>query len=102
MPHHELDHRVLFQRDRDRNRISRPRVWIRSDERLFAEAMQGLHPAEALPKHLRHRLVWELHNFGWTDLQIAEHTRQTTYTTARIRDFLGLRPNRPQAEGLTA
>jgi hypothetical protein len=59
-------------------------------------------PAEALPTHLRWRLVAELHGRGLTDVEIAEWTLMTTYTTARIRDSIGLRPNRPRAEELSA
>lgn len=53
----------------------------------------GVEPAEALPAYARDWLVAELHDRGWTDLEIAAHTRMTTYTTARIRGRLGLPPN---------
>ena len=33
----------------------------------------------------RERLVLELSGRGWSDLDIALHTRMTEYTTARIR-----------------
>lgn len=63
----------------------------------YREALAGREPAEALPTHVRHRLVAQLHGAGWTDVEIAAHTRMTTYTTARIRAGLGLLPNRPSA-----
>lgn len=74
----------------------------RGARRLYRQALDGTQPAEALPTHLRWRLVMELHRLGWLDVEIAEHTAMTTYTTARIRDCLGLRPNRPRAEELSA
>lgn len=64
---------------------------------LYKLARLGVEPAEALPTFDRRRLVTELHRLGWTDVAIAAHTRMTTYTTARIRDALGLLPNRPGA-----
>lgn len=60
---------------------------------LYRKALHGLEPAEALPTAYRHRLVAELHRRGWTDTEIAAHTRMTTYTTTRIRAQLGLHPN---------
>jgi hypothetical protein len=36
----------------------------------------------------------ELWGHGWTDVQIAIHTKWTSYTVGRIRDRLGLAPNR--------
>jgi hypothetical protein len=45
-------------------------------------------------------LVAELHRAGLTDRQIASWTLQTCYTTGRIRDAMGLQPNRQHgAEG---
>jgi hypothetical protein len=63
----------------------------------YREALTGRLPAEALPTHARHRLVAHLHAAGYSDVEIAAHTRMTTYTTARIRAGLGLAPNRPRA-----
>lgn len=60
---------------------------------LYRACVAGQAPAEALPADLRARLVAELVHHGWTDVQIAAHTRMTTYTTARIRDSIGLEPN---------
>lgn len=47
-------------------------------------------PAEALSTREREALVRKLHGLGWTDVEIATHTRMTTYTTGRIRSRLGL------------
>ena len=58
-------------------------------------ALDGTLPAEALPPDakadLMHFLVREC---GWTDREVAVHTRWTDYTVARIRNHLGLQPNR--------
>jgi hypothetical protein len=59
-------------------------------------------PAEALPTHLRWRLIADLHREGWTDVEIAEQTAMSTYTTCRIREGMGLQMNRPRAEELSA
>jgi hypothetical protein len=64
----------------------------------YQAARDGREPAEALPTLARARLVVELHRRGWTDVEIATWTRQTTFTTAEIRGRLGLLPNtRPDA-----
>jgi hypothetical protein len=59
----------------------------------YLRAYDGQLPAEALPTRLRWRLVAELHRAGWSDQQIAELTKLTEYTTARIRAGMGLKPN---------
>lgn len=59
----------------------------------YRQALTGSEPAEALAQADRHRLVAHLHGWGWTDARIAEHTRMTAYTTARIRDHLALPPH---------
>jgi hypothetical protein len=64
----------------------------RWDEQYKA-ALRGKEPAEALPTHLRWQLVAHLHEQGLTDLAIAIWTRQTVYTTTRIRRGLGLESN---------
>jgi hypothetical protein len=74
----------------------------RGSRDLYRRARDGRLPAEALPTHLRWRLVTELHLLGWTDVEIAEWTLQTTYTTARIRSGMGLAANRPRSERKTA
>lgn len=65
----------------------------------YLGAYYGHVPAEALPTHLRWRLVAQLHHAGWTDRQIAELTKLTEYTTARIRTGMGLKPNRGDVRG---
>lgn len=70
--------------------LSRPR----SGARLWRQCVAGNEPAEALPTRDREDLVWHLvHDLGWTDDEIAQHTRMTSYTTARIRRRLGLDPH---------
>lgn len=70
--------------------------------RLLNQCRAGELPAEVLPPDARAQLVAELHRRGWTDTEIATHTRMTTYTTARIRDALLLPSNRPATEGTDA
>lgn len=53
-------------------------------------ALAGEWPADALSTLDRQALVLILHQRGWTDVEIACHTRMSTYTTARIRTRLGL------------
>lgn len=72
----------------------------RSHNIHYRMALAGDLPAEALPQFLRWELVAALHADGWTDVEIAEHTRQTLYTTARIRADLCLTPNQPVAPHL--
>lgn len=66
----------------------------RSRDALYLAALDGREPAEALTTRDRATLVFELHYSGFTDVEIAERTRMTLYTTARIRDRLGLPANR--------
>lgn len=74
----------------------------RGERELYRQAKSGLLPAEALPTHLRWRLVTDLHHDGWTDVEIAEWTAMSTYTTCRIREAMGLSINRPRPEEMTA
>ncbi|WP_190824736.1 hypothetical protein [Saccharopolyspora pogona] len=60
---------------------------------LWSACCRGEMPAEALLRRDREDLVWQLHQRGWTDTEIATHCRMTTYTTGRILDRLGLEPN---------
>lgn len=60
---------------------------------LYECARLGLVPAEVLSQQQRWTLVAELHRAGWGDRRIAEHTRTSEYTIARIRSQMGLRPN---------
>lgn len=59
----------------------------------WSRAVRGELPAEVLTVRDREDLFAELHERGWTDRQIAEHTSTTTYTTTRILERLGLAPN---------
>ena len=61
-----------------------------SRARLQIECWKGELPAEVLTTVEREHLVYELWLDGWTDVEIATHTRMTTYTTGRIRARLGL------------
>lgn len=61
-----------------------------------AECLAGRLPAEALPAAERDRVVAQLVREGLSDVSIAARLRQTTYTTARIRERLGLAPNTVQ------
>jgi hypothetical protein len=58
--------------------------------RLIDACRRGTQPAELLDPAQREHLVYDLWCDGWTDVEIATHTRMTTYTTGRIRDRLGL------------
>lgn len=58
----------------------------------YQRALAGELPAEALTTVERERLVTVLWDAGWSDTDIADWTRMTEYTTARIRTRLGLRP----------
>jgi hypothetical protein len=71
----------------------------RSPHFLWKAACAGRVPAEVLPVKDREDLIWDLHELGWTDVEIAAHTMQTSYTVGRIRERLGLSANRPQTEG---
>ena len=71
---------------------SRPRA----HHRVWLRCWEGREPAEALSTRDREDLVWDMvHQLGWTDHEIAEYTRMTPYTVARIRDRLGLTANPP-------
>jgi hypothetical protein len=65
----------------------------RSRRELWLACWQGRLPAEVLHTKDREDLVWHLVSAGWSDLQIAQHTCMTEYTTARIRTRLELAPN---------
>lgn len=76
--------------------MTNSRRWLKApltNPTLYRKCLDGHEPAEALPTYDRHRLVLTLYNRGWTDVQIAVHTRMTTYTTARIRGLIGVKPN---------
>ena len=65
---------------------------------LYRAALLGREPAESLSPDERVRLIHILWMRRWTDLRIAEHTRWTTYTVARIRDRIGLPANHETKE----
>lgn len=75
--------------------IRRPMSGARSGRLLWQACCTGREPAESLDPRDREDLVAALVQRGWTDVQIAVLTRMTTYTTARIRERLGLPANRP-------
>ncbi|WP_027947189.1 hypothetical protein [Amycolatopsis taiwanensis] len=67
-------------------------------QELYNACWRGELPAEVLRAADRERLVEDLWDQGWTDVEIATHTRMTTYTTARIRTRLRLAPHHAQKE----
>jgi len=71
-----------------------------TDHQVYALCLAGHLPAEILPSGRRRLLIHELHTLGWTDLEIASHTRMTLYTAARLRDQLGLAPNAVASEAV--
>lgn len=66
--------------------------------KLISDCWAGLEPAEVLDPRMRELLVYELWADGWTDRQIAQHTRLTDYTVCRIRARLRLPMERPGVE----
>lgn len=74
----------------------------RSSQWIWEACVEGREPAESLPTNDREDLVYHLvHDLGWTDLQVAEHTRMTTSVTVRIRERIGLAPNH-ESSSITA
>lgn len=65
----------------------------RDSSEPYDAVLSGLAPAEALTTENRERVVISLVDRGMSDREIAELTRMTTYTTARIRDRLRMRAN---------
>lgn len=63
--------------------------WARRQQ-LYETCWRGELPAEVLDTAAREHLLYDLWRQGWTDADIAAHTRMTTYTAARIRARLGL------------
>jgi hypothetical protein len=61
----------------------------------------GKLPAEVLSTVDRERLVDDLWKLGWSDLEIATHTKLSTYTATRIRSRIGRRPH-PLPKGAAA
>lgn len=60
------------------------------DQHLYDRCRAGFEPAELLTTGARGQLVYELWARGWTDVEVAVHTRMSTYTAAAIRTRLGL------------
>jgi hypothetical protein len=61
---------------------------------LWVACWEGRQPAECLDRKQRGLLVALLVEAGMTDVEIARHTWMTLYTTVRIRQQVGLSPNR--------
>jgi hypothetical protein len=76
-------------------------VHPQSRARLLAACWSGREPAELLTRKERELLLFELWARGLDDVEIAIHMRQSTYTTCRIRERLGLQVRRP-SEGAAA
>ena len=70
----------------------------RSPWRLWRRCWEGREPAESLTPQDREDLIGHLHRAGWSDEDMARHTRLSMYTTARIRDRIGLAPNQQNGE----
>lgn len=70
----------------------------RGTTKRYRRAYAGMLTAEELPQHERDSLVRQLVADGYTDRDIAWHTRMTEYTTIRIRERLGLQANQPRNE----
>lgn len=81
--------------------IGRPDTAPIARAHLLAACRRGDLPAEALPTEDRERLLQQLWRAGWTDVEIAAHTRLTTYTAGRIRERLGLQAH-PSTRGAVA
>lgn len=79
----------------------RPNVHRIATDRIRRQCWRGELPAEVLalidPREVD-QLVFDLWSDGWTDVEIATHTRLSTYTTGRIRARLGLAAHPPARE----
>lgn len=82
--------------------LRQPVSGVRSGAVVWRACCAGREPAESLDPRDREDLVASLVERGWTDLEIAVLTRMSMYTTARIRNRLGLRANRGSAAGWAA
>jgi hypothetical protein len=51
---------------------------------MYERALAGEMPAEALPRHLRHQLLMQLHDRGLSLDEIAELTMTDSVVVARI------------------
>lgn len=90
----------MSRRTHGRPLPSRPdtRPLLRSG--LIAACWRGELPAEALDTSDREWLIGELHRAGWADVEIAAHTKLSTYTVGRIRERLGIEPNATDIRGI--
>ena len=77
----------------------RPDTAPLSRGRLIDACRRGELPAELLDTSEREHLIYDLWASGWADVEIAQHTRMTTYTTGRIRGRLGLAAHPTSAKG---
>lgn len=55
-----------------------------AESEMYRRAVSGELPAEALPRHLRHRLLVQLHNRGFSISEIAAMTTTDSVVVARI------------------
>jgi hypothetical protein len=78
----------------------RPDTAPQQRRRVRRACWEGREPAETLSPRDRDELVYDLWCAGWSDTEIAAHTRLSTYTAARIRRRLGLAPQ-PRSERRT-
>jgi len=81
--------------------LGRPHTAPLTRSHLMAACRRGDLPAEVLPTEDRERLLRQLWRAGWNDTEIAQHTRMTTYTAARIRSRIGLQAH-PSTRGAVA
>lgn len=73
-----------------------PSLWRHAERPTAYQAAEaGQLPAEALTAHDRRLLVRQFVAAGMTDDEIAQRTRWTLYTTARVRESIDVPPNRP-------
>ncbi|MBH0778777.1 hypothetical protein [Nocardia bovistercoris] len=71
-------------------------LWAYAENpRAYDAAERGELPAEALSPCDRRLLVRQFVADGMTDIAISQITRWTLYTTARIRESIGLEQNQP-------
>jgi len=72
--------------------MTAPRTRPIADRAAYRACLAGDQPAETLQQRQREQLIVQLHARGWTDIEIAAHTRMSTYTVGRICDRLHLTP----------
>lgn len=82
--------------------LRQPVSGVRSSALVWRACCAGREPAESLDPRDREDLIAELVERGWTDVEVAVLTKLTTYTVERIRQRIGLPPNRGTASGWVA